>query len=87
MSRGIQIRRHSGLAPPAADRRLPRTESFRIAAIEIGAARQAEGIGGREEAPDQRIGFGDIDDVDRTAPFALRRVRGLVVLQAREIGQ
>src|SRR6202011_6330435 len=64
MSRGIQIRRHSGLAPPAADRRLPRTESFGIAAIEIGAARQAEGIGGRGEAPDQRVGFGGIDDVE-----------------------
>src|SRR5271156_4712423 len=87
MSRGIQIGRHSGLAPPMADCRLPGAKSFRIAAVEIGAARQAEGIGSREEAPDQRIGLWYVDDVHGAAPRALRRVRGLVVLQSPEIRQ
>jgi hypothetical protein len=72
---------------PVADRRLARTESFRIAAVEIGAARQSECIGGREEAPHQRVGFCDIDDIDRAAPPARGRVRRIVILQSLEIRQ
>src|SRR5271168_3467913 len=87
MLHGVEIRRDAGLAPSVANHGLPRAESFRIAGVEIGTAWQAERIGGREEAPHQRIGIWDIENIDRTAARSLRRVRSLVVLEPLEIRQ